>query len=40
MKLESFETFGDILYEILMIHEVYSGYDFIIGGDFNIDFTR
>ena len=23
-----------------MIHEVYSGYDFIIGGDFNVDFTR
>ena len=36
----NFESFGDTLYEILMVREVYSGYDFIIGGDFNVDFTR
>ena len=37
---DNFEIFGDTLYEILTIHEVYSGYDFIIGGDFNVDFNR
>ena len=37
---DNYEIYGDILYEILTLFEVYRGYDFIIGGDFNVDFSR
>ena len=37
---ESFETYGDIIYEIITIFDLYRGFDFIIGGDFNVDFNR
>ncbi len=37
----SFEIFGDVLNELLsaMIN-FYDGYDIIIGGDFNVGFSR
>ena len=37
---ENYEKYGDILYEMLTLFEVYRGYDFIVGGDFNVDFRR
>ncbi|CAL4108288.1 unnamed protein product, partial [Meganyctiphanes norvegica] len=37
---ENFEIYGDVLYEMLTLFELYRGYDFIIGGDFNVDFKR
>ena len=36
----NYDIYGDILFEILMLNELYSGYEFIIGGDFNVDFRR
>ena len=36
----NFEIYGDVLYEMLTLFELYRGYDFIIGGDFNVDFRR
>ena len=37
---ESFGIFGDVLFEILTIFDLYRGHDFIVGGDFNVDFKR
>ena len=37
---EHFEIYGDILYELTNLFDLYRGYDIIIGGDFNVDFSR
>ena len=37
---EHFTIYGDVLYEISKIIDLYEGYDIIIGGDFNVDFSR
>lgn len=36
----SFEIFGDVLNELSAMINFYDGYDIIIGGDFNVDFSR
>ena len=36
----SFEIFGDVLNELSAMINLYEGYDIIIGGDFNVDFSR
>ena len=36
----NFDTFGDVLAELSTIINVYEGYDFILGGDLNVDFAR
>ena len=37
---ESFDVYGDVLYELLTIIDLYRGHDLIIGGDFNVDFNK
>ena len=37
---ESFEEYGDIIFELITIFDLYRGYDFIVGGDLNVDFKR
>ena len=36
----SFEIFGDVLYEISTLISLYENSDIILGGDFNVDFSR
>ena len=36
----NYEIYGEVLYEISAIIEKYDDYDIMIGGDFNVDFTR
>ncbi len=36
----SFEIFGDVLNDLSAMINLYDGYDIIIGGDFNVDFSR
>ena len=37
---ESFDIFGDVLFDLLSILDTYRGFDLIMGGDFNVDFKR
>ena len=37
---ESFITYGEVLFDMLALFETYNGYDIIIGGDLNVDFSR
>ena len=39
-SLNSFEIFGDVLYEISTLISLYENSDIILGGDFNVDFSR
>ena len=36
----NYEEYGDVLYEISSIVGQYDGYDIVIGGDLNVDFSR
>ena len=36
----NYEEYGDTLYEMITLIESYKGHDIIIGGDFNVDFSR
>ena len=39
-SIANFDIYGDVLHEIITIIELYRGHDIIIGGDFNVDFSR
>ena len=36
----NYEIYGEVLYEISALKEKYDDYDIMIGGDFNVDFSR
>ena len=37
---QNFTIYGELLYEISNLINLYVGYDVILGGDFNVDFNR